>query len=369
MSTDSQIDDDLIQSLEDGDDAAIDAALNQFAGTPADAATGAESAAKGSGDDPAASDGDGAGGGDQRKAESTQQSVDAAAGAKASGQGSQPDKQTNEAAGEDPAAGIATKSGAGKPLPYSLLSGARQRAAAAEARAEELSKELENAKRQLEASVAATEGTGTQAEASATERMQEAIAAGTELAADDFADLPEALQLFYRQHQALQERVDAIESTHKAQTATAQASEAEETQALIDGFDDLRSWQADNGFMWRAALEADKQLLADEAWSDKSDDERFQEVVNRVRQGAGLPPRDWSASNTEAGGRAGAGGRKSAPQPAGSPVPTSISSIPGGGAPNLDMADSVERSSPQALAARMDSMSDDAIDALLAQVS
>lgn len=241
---------------------------------------------------------------------------------------------------------IANKSGTGT-IPYEVLTGARQQAA-------KLDRELAATKAKL----AELQARPAQAQATTTEAADEA------LSDEDFADLPPEMQKLHRTVQALQSKFDRVSGVTSSIEANHQATEAERTQAVIDEVPDLVAWQAKGGALWRAAIEADDTLKADPAWASRSVKERFEEVSRRVREDVGLPPRSTAPATQTPAAKPAATSAKLEPA-----VPSSLSDIPGGGAPDLDMQDSIERSSAPGLGARMRSMSDDQIDALLAKVS
>ena len=349
-------DDETMQALTGDDDAAMEAALRAAGGESADAETGPDTTANGS-DSAAADAGDEVDTSEGASSEAEgvdkqNQAADEAAQAKAGDQESRPD-----AGGEEPAP-ISNKSGTGT-IPYSVLEGSRRQAA-------QLREQLDEANRKLEEATKASQGGGEQtaAESNAVDRMNEALASGEELNDEEFEDLPPAIQKLAKTVQALNGRMEQVGKAAETAATKAEQSEAEQTQELIDQFEDLAAWQAKGGVLWQAAVQMDQQLKQDPDWQGKPADQRFKEVVNRVREDVGLPKRDWNATTNGQGDS-----KQTAKADAGDVLPTSISHIPGGGTANLDMNDSIENQSSAALGKRMEGMSDEAIDKLLAGVS
>lgn len=245
---------------------------------------------------------------------------------------------------------ISNKSGTGT-IPYEVLSGARQQAA-------RLEQELAATKAQLAEWQAKPAATAGPAKAPAGEAADEA------LSDEDFADLPPEMQKLHRQVQSLQSKLDQVSGTTSTIQANHHATETERVQSAIDEVQDLAEWQAKGGTLWKAAVEVDDQLKGDPAWANKPVQERFAQVARQVRSDVGLPPRSTAPPNPNTAAKPTAASVKPAPA-----VPSSLSEIPGGGAPDLDMQDTIERTSATGLQSRMRSMSDDQIDALLSRVS
>lgn len=337
----------LEAALESGDESALDAALLQGEAP-------APSVADPSSDD--SEPADKAAQADSDKLDTDQPSTDDVTAAKAE-QEPQPVKTTDTPAagegGETPAP-IQNKSGTGT-IPYGTLKAARQRGAQLEEQLNAAQGENKALRERLEALAAKASDDGTPDESDAADALTEAMASGGALSQEDFDDLPEALQTLYRDHMALKQQMQELKQGAERLQQTAAKTEAEKTQEVIDMVPDLAQWQASGSQLFAVAQKYDAELMADPAYDDKSDLERFRAVVDRIREEAGMPARDWDEvqkTSPEPGKR----------QPAADPVPSSISHLPGGGLPPLDTADTVERSSASALEAQLNGKSDEAID-------
>ena len=377
-----ELEDSLAAALDSGDEANLNAALNKAQGIEDE---GAQSSSNEDGENHAADDT--ATPGDDESAASGQQPE--------GGQGSQPDAGDEKAAAaddqakagegngdskggdaEEAPAPIAGKGGRGT-IPYEVLKATREALGAAKAEIAKLSEKLQSrsAERDDDGAAAQQQGGTTDREKAAVSAMQEAMASGEELSDEDLEDLPPPLQKLYRNQQMLAQRLEKIGSVADEVVEDRRKSAAELTQDAIDTVPDLSAWQAKGGVLWAAAQDVDRQLVADPEWGQKPAVERFAEVARRVREDVGLPPVDEQqprGGGKKADGEAasGRGGEKPrAAEPPGYQPPPSMSQMPGGGAPNLDKFESIERSSPAALAERMQGMTDDQINGLLAELS
>ncbi len=271
------------------------------------------------------------------------------AAASGDGQGSQPD--AGVATGEQPAP-IQNKNGTAT-IPYTVLTSARQRAAQVEAELAETKRDRDAAREALaKAQAAAAPDTSAQSNVDA-----------MDLTDEELDDMPEPVKKLAKYAKALEEKVAKIESTAGQVASQHQHQQQESLQDEIDAVPDLAEWQGKGGILWARSIEIDKAFRNQPEWANKPLRERFEAVAEAVRAEVGLPPRQQQQTQgkTEQAGQHGA---KPTDQP-----PSSLSDIPGGGAPMLDTHDSIERTSAVGLASRMTGMSDANIDALLASLS
>lgn len=374
-----EIEQQLEQALDTGDDVALDKALRELAGGDVvsddgtdggDDDAGAGDATAGAGgtgtDDGAATgtDGEGAGtaGNDGTDDAATKAAAEAEAKAKATaGQGSQP--------GEEVEAPISNKAGTGT-IPYQVLKDTRRHAAILEDQLRKSEEEKAELRQKLEAQAKAAGADQATASAAAdaamsgdTDPLAELLAEGDE---NPFPEpIVKAIRTLNAQNLELRQKLEAVQTTAQSVAAQSEASRQETTQSVIDQVPDLVEWQGSRGVLWRRALELDKEFLATGKWDDKDPKERFEAIAAKVREEVGLPPRAPSNNGNNSAGN----GTKAQQRNAGAAVPSSISEIPGGGAPAVDINDTIERTSAPGLAARMESMNDGDIDVLLSKLS
>ena len=169
---------------------------------------------------------------------------------------------------------------------------------------------------------------------------------------EDYPDLAETLDLIaIMQAQERQER-EAQQDAAKAQ-AEAAANEQkriidEQVQEAKENNPDLTYWEANDEDAWREAMLQDQALLQNPKWAKKSYDERFVEVVKRVRAvmpDASEPPNQPPSAKTKAKATA---KLKEAPER----KPTTLSDVHGGGNPNSE-DEAMDNLTPHQLAARL----------------
>ncbi len=387
-----ELEDSIAAALDSGDEANLEAALSKAQGIETASApeTSSNENSEGNDADDTATPGD----------DDTAATGDEPAGA----QGSQPEKGNDTAAAaQDPAkdgegkgastggdaeeepAPIADKSGRGT-IPYQVLKDTREQLGMAKAQIAKLSEQLQSRPQEQGGDGdGGQQGGTTDREKAAASAMQEALSSGDDLSEEDLEDLPVPMQQLYKRTQALEKRLNQIGSVTDEVVEDRQKSAQQLAQEAIDQVPDLATWQAKGGVLWAAAREQDRQLQADPEWGSKPAVERFAEVARRVRADVGLPeskpdpeptPKGEAAQQGERGkhadggaasGRADASASARAAEPPGFQPPPSMSQMPGGGSPDLDKFDSIERASPSALAERMADMSDDQIYRLLAE--
>lgn len=258
-------------------------------------------------------------------------------------------------------------------IPYSQLERARKLE-------QDARQELETAKAELEALKSAKP-----AEPATTKPPAEPapVEPPVEVEAPDFAALreefPDAV-------------IDAMEASHKAQAAAGaevvklrkeiddlRAAEVESEAAekadmdkavrdAIDANETLSDWETNHPELWGKALEVDRFLRtqSDGEWAEKSFVERFAKVVEMVNvmtpAGEGAPSSD---PNADPGIKERA---EEALRKAGSPPPTSMSSIPGGSPPPQNEQESLEQTSELQLAAKFEKMTQEQQDEYLSKI-
>lgn len=249
------------------------------------------------------------------------------------------------AGGDAPAKveGVLSKDGT-RVLPYSALQAERRSARAASAKADRLANELAAAQQLIEDLKAGkTPDTGVVTEA-------------------DVRDMEENFPDQGKKMRALFEAAKAA-----APTATASDTDPGEaddpTQEAIDQVPLLLEWQHGDAEKFARAIEHDKVLVKSPKWADKPAVERFTEVARRVADEFDIPFPSPKTSTTAA---APAAPQSAAVQAAQRKPPETLSDFKGGSVADHNSMD-VAKASPQALLGRMQSMSDEEIDAHLAK--
>lgn len=245
-------------------------------------------------------------------------------------------------------------------IPYSQLESARQRAATAEALAQNQAKELEAKTAELEAL-----RTGKSADAS----QNEAFLTEEELAAME-VDQPVTAKL-RRAEQALLKkmgsRIEELEDVVKQQVAAAQDEKKTVVQTAIDANPTLAAWQtAEDKSMWDEAAAFDKTLRESPKYASLSLEERFAKVVELTQAANGVTPaREEPPSLTPEQIRAAA---KAKLDQASRVRPKSLSDIPGGAPPAVDEKERLEQTSSVALGQQFMGMTREQLDAYLQQL-
>ena len=259
----------------------------------------------------------------------------------------------------------------GKVIPYSELTTARQRAAAAEEANTKLTTELAELRTQVDA---LAKKQGTERDPKAATSDEDPLAG---LDPDDFPEpLVKAIKVATDAAKQATERADRAEQQVQTLMQQSQRSTADERQQLIDQNDDLRRWQARGGGLWQDAVAVDKTLRDDPEWTTKSPAERFAEVSRRVREENGMPPLAAPAASSQnsdagaAGKSSGNGSTKPGAGKAGASqrqAVTSLSDIPGGATPHADQHEAWTNASTAAIASQFEGKSPAQIDELLAR--
>jgi len=362
-----------------GGDAALEAMLfddPRKAGEAAADQDGANGEADGDGDAAAAGGGDGGDKGKAGEGASAEPQTSKAAGEQGATTGSAA-AVTTDGAQDSEAEPIGVKLPSGKIIDYSELKTARQRAAEAEGRVNDLQAQLTELRAKVDAQA---QQQGARRDPDQAGNADEDPLAG--LNPDDFPEpLVKAVKAATDAAKKATERAERAEQQVQTLAQQSQRSTDDERQTLIDQNDDLRRWQSKKGGLWADAVAKDAELRADPEWQDKPPAERFAEVARRVREDNGMPPPPTPGSTSSSSNGTGAAGAKpgtssgsGASQTAArngkgaSPAPvSSLSDIPGGATPAADPLQSLEEASTAGIAARFENLSAQQIDDYLAR--
>jgi len=161
----------------------------------------------------------------------------------------------------------------------------------------------------------------------------------------------------------LERRLQQQEERERQREQAEQAQEAETVQGAIDNLPTLASWQSQDAAMFEAAKAMDNQLREDPNWQHASYQQRFQEVVRRLRPDA--PEVSGQPSHSTERGR---GGGEPASDTA--PPPTSHSDMPAGGTPPdaRSQSEQIEDMDPADLEAKLDRMTNEQRQEFLARL-
>lgn len=251
--------------------------------------------------------------------------------------------QTTEAGGEQTGGekidGVLLKDGK-RVLPYEVHHAVRMRAQNAETLVGEQAEVIENLKGQLEALSAGK---------AATETTQITLIPQDQIDAVK-SEMPALGAMMESQNNALKVLIGRIDDMSRAAPNAADTA-VDEAHSLIEQIPTLAKWEAggnaESDQRWGKALAYDKELLADPAWKDKPDLDRFTRVVALTKAYFGDAPDAGDrvmqveqaqgesdeakrlALEAKAKEKLGNGGDKTL-------VPTSLSAIPGGAAHHTD---------------------------------
>lgn len=236
-------------------------------------------------------------------------------------------------------------------IPYSQLESARARATAAEAMVKELT-----------AKVAQAEAgkTTEAADESLTEDELQVLEA-------DSPTLAKTLRSLQNKVSTLQESLKSVTGRQEQQIAQAETETKSEAQTAIDGIPTLAAWQAaEDQTMWEAAVAQDRILRAKPAFANMSFAERFKKVVQLVEVELELQPTTQVATQDKPALTAAEVKEVARGKLAGkTPVPRSLSDIPGGAPPAVDEKAKVEQMSVHELGNKFMNMSREQMDAYL----
>lgn len=259
-------------------------------------------------------------------------------------------------------------------IPYEVHANYRQRAAqadeamrqAAEAtrRASELEAQLTEAQKVLE-QVQAQGGT-------ATDEQQARLA---ELEREMEEQAPEFLVEIHKAQRAeiqgLKESIKQL--TDQLQSRAAEVGISNEQAEILDTIDRipvLRDWYAEQGQDWSAAVALDKTLPSiNPKWESASLFDRLSEVARLVQAAKNEAPPTSGASQTQAGAPRQAGaGPQTAGQRGSSPVPRSISDIPGGTPPAQSERERYDSMDPMSILASFHGKTPEQIEQVMRRV-
>jgi|SRR5687768_2546165 len=169
---------------------------------------------------------------------------------------------------------------------------------------------------------------------------------------EDYPEWAETLELMTSLQNQEREEREAEKAAAKAEADAAAAEQKriidEQVQEAKENNPDLTYWEANDVDAWREAMLQDQALLQNPKWAKKSYDERFVEVVKRVRAvmpDASEPPSQPLSAKTQAKAKA---TLEKAPER----KPTTLSDVHGGGNPNSE-DEAMDSLTPHQLAARL----------------
>jgi len=215
-------------------------------------------------------------------------------------------------------------------IPYSTLKAARQEASEARRAAEEATAQLEA----LRAQLAAKPGDEIDVDIDATQADTKAITAKLKQLGDDFPEFGEVATAMMTQLEAMQTKVNQLESErqqqHHDQVKTAQERVAE----AIDSNPSLSLWQTEQPDAFEQAVAFDKMLRDQPEWKGKPLSERFAKVVDLVHVAYPEAKRPQPVTSQQENKQNLDAKVEQALKKAGDYVPESLSHIPGGEAPS-----------------------------------
>lgn len=278
----------------------------------------------------------------------------------------EPEEEHGEGDEKEPEPVILTKDGK-RTIPYEKLKELRVQNAELRDKLQSLQStqtELESLRKQ-------------QAQAKTPERrkeIQEQLVEKIKVLKEDFPDIGSAVDSINEMYSELSKQIeeDRLLAKKKAEEEEAAKKRVEEEQKRIideqvqeakENNPDLTHWEAHDEDAWREAMLQDQVLLQNPKWAKKSLDERFVEVVKRVRAvmpEASEPPSAEPSTKTKEKAKANldkAVERK----------PTTLSDIKGGGNPASER-EQLENLSPIELAQKLMKMPDHVAAALRAEL-
>lgn len=244
-------------------------------------------------------------------------------------------------------------------IPYQVLVSERERRAAAEKSVADLMQRLKD----IEARVEAPEQKAEETKPDVTDETLQQIS-------EDFPTIGKAIAALQAEVVSAKEKLKAVEEIEAQREATAETAARNTVQEAIDANPALRYWQAESQEMFERAVEMDNVLKADPRNRDLTLGQRFAKVVAAMEAVYGqteLPagykqddaPRQDMNELTEKA--------KAVVKDAGTYKPKSLSDIPGGSPPVSEDA-KLEGMTPAQIAAMMQTMDNDQINAMLAKL-
>lgn len=256
--------------------------------------------------------------------------------------GKQDDKGTETATTDDgKPAGVLAKDGQ-HVIPHYVLENTRKSERQYRELAEQQQAELDRLKAEL---ASAREKAGETGDVDTTdmdaEELQEAIAKMK----SDFPEFGKFAEVLTKKVSTLVEVTKGVRERAEADAAQERDTVADRVQAAIDANPTLLHWQHHDEAAFEAAVATDKFLRGLPAWKDKSYEERFSEVVDRVKRdypGVSLPtPTQQTQGQDGKGNKPGAKGAsdkdiQAALAKATPGGPESLGDLPGGVDPSTD---------------------------------
>lgn len=261
------------------------------------------------------------------------------------------------AEGDQDADGVLAKDGKNV-LPFSVLQGARERAAILERMVEDQKAELER----LRGERASEEGTtgkpaaGEPDEGEAGELSEDVM----QVVEQEFPALAKILR-------AQQNELSSLREERMARNA-AQASEiADKVQSIIDAKPKLAHLQANDPDAWRELVEHDNRLAASPKWRGKSLSDRFDAALRIYEAENGEVSLPQTGAKKAHHTTQLAGPSLDTPAAASRRGPTTLSDLPGGKPAPVDELASIEQASAVELTARFEAMTPEQLEAFIAR--
>lgn len=285
-------------------------------------------------------------------------------------------KQEEPQDGQEPQAqeaepeGVLTKDGK-HVIPYSVLKCERDRAA----RAEALTRELQERAAALEAQLAANNNQGAKTGESARTDEPQSVGDMTpeelESLKGDFPQVYKALMASFAAVRNVEGKLRPVEDRVRSVEVERERSAAEAVQEAIDAVPKLAHIQVSDAQAFELAKQFDAALRNQPAWTGKPLSERFAKVVEMVESAMGtivLPGGDHntptaSLKNADELAKEAKGRAAQAAQASKTVVPTSLSEFPAGQAPAQDEKEAAEQMTPQQLAEKFARMTPEQMDA------
>lgn len=267
--------------------------------------------------------------------------------------GQQQEQGESATEGDQDADGVLAKDGKNV-LPFSVLQGARERAASLERMVEDQKAELERLRgeRSTEGTSSKPE-TGEPAEGESGELSDEVM----QVVEQEFPALAKILR-------AQQNELSSLREERIARSA-AQASEiADKVQAIIDAQPKLAHLQSNDPDAWRELVEHDNRLAASPKWRGKPLNERFDAALRiyEAENGEVALPQSGTKKPTQT-----AEPSLDTPAAASRRGPTTLSDLPGGKPAPVDEQASIEQASAVELTARFEAMTPEQLEAFIAR--
>lgn len=245
-------------------------------------------------------------------------------------------------------------------IPYGALKQARQEATEARRAAEEANAQLEA----LRAQLSAKPGDEIDVDIDATQADTKAITAKLKQLGDDFPEFGEVATAMMAQLEAMQTKVNELESERQQKQEQQVSSVRERAREAEDSNPSLVLWRDQQPEMYERAVAFDKTLRSLPEWHGKPFADRYAKVVEMVQVAYPEAKRPQPVASTKENKQNLDAKVDEALERAGDYVPESLSHIPGGEAPS---ANDGKFQSVTDLEAFMEKATPDQIDAYLAK--